>query len=269
MVRTSIEDLAFWGLPDDPLSELDDPEDVWMPSHFQRAERALQDAVAKRQILAVVGPPGAGKSTLLRRFIARSRRQARVKLLSVLSLDRRRVASATLATAILRDLTGQKVDHLAPEARAELLQTSLASADAEGHWPVLLLDEAHHLKTDGLLAIKHIWDSHQLFRRLGVILVGQEPLAATLENDPAVRELGARTRVLRLPAMTAEHARDYCDWRWSRVKGGKPPVAVDAWEALARRGGEPLGVNNVLGAALNYTQSVGDRVVTSAHVGRI
>ncbi len=262
-----IEELQHFGLDVDPFDDPEDPESVWLPSHLQRIELALLHGVRRRQIIAVHAPAGAGKSTLLRRFYGMSGRQKRVRLIAPASLDRKRITSAALAVAILRDLTGRKASSMAAEPRSELLRTTLADQDAAGVWPVLLIDEAHLLKTDAFLAIKQIWDSHTLFRQLAVFMVGQEPLERRLRTDPALREVTGRTRLIEIPAI--KDAGDYLRWRFSMVSSDADKVFDrGAYKALAATAQYPLWINNKAVAAMRYACSVGDERVGAEHVGR-
>lgn len=267
------EDLAHFHLAADPFDDDLDPENVYLSPRLQGVERALLSAIQRRQIVALVGAPGAGKSTMLRRLFARSAREKRVRLISPASLDRSKLRHAPLTVAILRDLIGRDTGAMAMESRDVLLRETLADQVASGQFPVLLIDEAHRLHPEALLAIKHLWDSHTLFRQLAVLLIGQPALQERLRGDPALRELTGRTRILELGDMRAEVA-DYLRWRFSRVQtdpsfaGADQVFDAGAYKALALRGEGALWINNLAVRAMRYAASLGDTRVTSTHVGR-
>lgn len=266
----TLETLAHFGLDEehDPFQEPEDPEDIFQSNRLIRIERALILAIQRHQIVVVCGPAGSGKSTLLRRLYGRLGKDKRVRLIAPASLDRRRVTHAALSVAIIRDLTGKDTSSLSMEARSELLRTTLEEQDRNCIYPALIIDEAHLLSNDALLAIKQLWDSHTLFRQLGIILIGQELLKARLRTDPAIKELTGRTQIIDLPPMGVDTA-EYLRWRFARV-GANADTIFDAgaYEALAVRGEHALWINNLASNALRYAHGVGDERVSATHVGR-
>ena len=267
------EDLAHFGLAADPFDDDLDPENVFLSPRLNAVEKALVSAIQRRTLCALVGAPGAGKSTLLRRLFAKSGREKRIRIISPASLDRRRLGHAPLTVAILRDLIGRDTAGMAMEQRDVLLRDTLADQVAAGQYPVLLIDEAHLLKVDALLAIKQLWDSHTLFRQLAVLMIGQVPLRDRLRGDPAVRELTGRTRILELGEMKEETG-DYLRWRFARVQQDpRNPSAdqvfdVGAIKALGIRAENPLWINNLAVRGMRYAHTVGDTCLTAAHIGR-
>lgn len=263
------EELNSFGLAADPFDDPEDPEQIFLPTRTVNLERQLYAAIQRRQIVALVGPAGAGKSSILRRLYGRCQRENRVRLIAAASIDRERIDHAALSSAILRDLLGKDTSGLTMEARSELLRTTLADQVAAGLYPVLLIDEAHLLRTKALLAVKQLWDSHTLYRQLAVLLIGQLPLQARLKQDPAVRELTGRTRVIEIQRM-ADDTADYLRWRFSRVGADADKVFDEkAYKALAIRGEHALWINNLAVLAMRYASENGYRRVTDVHVGQI
>lgn len=260
------EELGHWDLGEDPFEDPENPEDIYLSRDLVRIERAMMLGVERRQILAIIGDPGAGKSTLVRRFHGRSSREKRVRLIAPASLDRKRITSAALSVAVLRDLTGKETSSFAMEARSELLRQCLADADAQGLAPVMLIDEAHLLEPKALLAIKQLWDSHTLFRQLSVFMVGQAPLKERLLHDPEIRELTGRTRLLEIPRTDAG---DYLRWRFSRVHGDADKVFdASAYKALNTVAEYPLWIGNRAVMAMRYAYQIGEAKVSAEHVAR-
>lgn len=262
-------ELERFGLSADPFDGPENPEDIFLSTPIRAAEAILWDAVKRRQIVIFTGEPGAGKSTLIRRAYGSARRQKQVRFLSAASLNRKKVTHASLATAILRDLTGRETSSMGQEQRDELLRTTLA--DQRGVFPCLLLDEAHHLSNDALLAIKHVWDSHTLFRQLGVVLVGHPILGQRMTADPVIREFTMRARVVELLPFDAATTGAYLDWRFARAGGSAKASEIfsaSALELLAKRGRYPLLINNLAIRALRAAAPTG-RTVEAEHLGRI
>ena len=261
-------DLRFFKLPSDPFESPDDPDEVYLSDAMEGIDSALMLAIDRRQIVAVHAPSGAGKTTLIRRLYGRMAGSKRVRPMSPASQDRQRITHAALGVAILRDLIGKDTSGFSMEARSELLRTTLEEQTKSGVYPVLVIDEAHLLKTDALLAIKQLWDSHTLFRQLAVILIGQDGLRNTLKNHPDVRELTGRTRILEVPKLGDDTA-SYLRWRFARVGANADDVFdTSAYKALATRGEYPLWVNNLAVLAMQYAHSIGDTRVMATHVGQ-
>lgn len=261
------EHLARLELGADPFGDPDG--DCFLNPMLRGLETALLNAITGRQILALVGPIGAGKNVLIRRLYARVAGERRIQLIMPHTIDRRGITANTLAVAILRDMLGQDTTGLGAEQRAELLRRTLVDAQAAKLFPALVIDEAHKLSPAALVACKQLWDAGLLHRQLAVILVGQPELGARLAKDPAVRELGGRTRVLEVRKYSAADTAAYLRWRFARVDAEADKVfAADAYAALAARGEHPLAINSFAVRAIVYALSVGDRQVTATHVGR-
>lgn len=230
---------------------------------------ALHGTVTRRGMAALTGDPGSGKSTILRHLHAKYLRDQRVKIIAPASLNRGRVTHAVLSVAILRDLIGRDTTSMSMEARDELLRSTLAEQVSAGRFPLLLIDEAHLLRPDALIALKHLWDSHMLLQQLAILLIGQPPLAARLREDPSLKEVVGRMRLLAMGKINDDVV-GYLRWRFAKVGGDADKVfTADAYRALAVRCEGPLWVGNKAVAAMRYAREHADDQVTAAAVGRV
>lgn len=262
------QQLQRFGLAADPFEDAEEPEQIFLSLRLRAIDDALTRAITGRHMVALTAPCGAGKSQIIRRLAARVAGDRKVQLIQPTSIDRRAINANVIAIAILRDLIGRDTSGLSGEQRAELLRRTLSEARNNGVMPGLLIDEAHHLRPEALIAVKQVWDSNLLFRQLGVLLVGQPALAHLLRKDPAVREVAGRIRILGLQPMGAD-TRAYLGWRFGRIGAEVDKVFTpDAIEALAVRGEHALFINNLAVAAMAYAADMGDRLVTAAHVAR-
>lgn len=272
-------DLEFFGLQADPFDDPMNPEDLFLPPAFVSAERAMTRAVQQHHILAVCGDPGAGKSTLLRRFISRAARESQVRVLNPATLDRSCINATTLAVAVLRDLANVNAASMSPEERSNALRRQLAEQGRAGYFPVLVIDEAHHLKQGALLAIKQLWDSASLCHQLAVFLLGHRSLAEALRGDPRLRELTGRTKIIEMSPLDSPvrgkfepvNTAAYLKWRFSRVGADAMKVFTPAAiEMIAKRGEHPLWISNISVLAMRYAHhQAGDRIVDIEHVGKV
>ncbi len=251
----------------DPFGDRENPEDIYRPAMVQALEGIIWEATTKRQILVVTGEVGMGKTTVLRRVYGTTRREKRVRLLTPGTLNREKINHKTLAVTILRDLIGKDTSNLAQESRDNLLRQTLASQ--RGLLPVLFIDEAHLLPNSALIALKHIWDSHALFKQLAIILFGWPTLAARMTQDPDIREFTFRARLVDLPAYDLETTRGYLDWRFKTagVKAAEifSPGALDI---ICKRGRTPLKINALAVRAMRAAAPTGRRV-EAEHAGRV
>lgn len=267
--------LAHFGLPDDPFDDPESPEDIWQGGEIKHVERQLWRGLIRRRIVALVGPPGSGKTKLVRRLNSLADINEQVRLIYPASLDRRRISVNGLAVAILRELIGRDTSNMSQEARSQLLLETLRERDKANQFPCLLIDEAHDLTDNALIAIKRIWDSQMQFRQLSVILVGQPPLLARLQGEGSLRELALRTTPVEIPPL-GEHCASYLQWRFSRVAdpdgqlGDVTKVFTpDAIEFLAGKGQRPSSVNNLCVAAMTAAYRIGEKRVTAEIVHKL
>ena len=246
--------------------ELYDSQGDFYPARLTDA----RDTIRRHQIVAIHAEPGAGKSFLVRRILARSLTMESIRFILPRTLNRQDLTSRGLAIAIVRDLgKHDRLDGLPNERLAQLLQESLKDQLRSGAFPVLLIDEAHMMPWSSLLAIKHVWDSGELYKQLGVILIGQPPLRDTLKKDVRVRELVGRTRILNLPTYDAQTTGDYLRWRFARVGGDADKVfAPAAMKVLSTRGEYPLWINSLAVRAMRYACTLGESRVDAVHAGR-
>ncbi len=264
------DDWTHFGLGRDPWDELE-LLDAWESPRTQYNERTLLRTITRREILAYVGDVGSGKSTTLRKLNERLILELpRVVWMSPGNLDRDEISEGPLAAAMLRDLGDS--DHLSSssERRGELLRQELDRRAREGDFPVLVIDEAHDLSVEGLIAIKRVWDSFTFNRSLAVILAGQLDLKFRLQRDARVRELAGRTRILEIPPMTVDEVRAYIGHRIQLSGGSLGSVfAEGAVEALHARGAvAPLWIDALAAQAMKHARTIGQRTVTAAVVAR-
>lgn len=273
--RTVLEfhELQHFGLEADPFA---DTREFWVSPNIEYLRRTLVTAIVARQIVAMCGEVGSGKSTLLRALHAKvHERNAPVVWMTPGNLDRGAITVSALAGAMLRDLQVEGRGSLtSAEQRGEALRQELERRVLEGEHPVLVIDEAHEMSVDGLIAVKRVWDSFTFNKALAVLLVGQLPLKTMLERNPNVREVSGRTTVRTIAPLRTEEIAEYLTWRFEKLAKTdiKKVFAPDTFQALERRGaggmGGPLWVDARAGAAMRLAKHLGERRVTAEIVSR-
>ncbi len=275
-VQLSDDALAHYGLREDPFAD-PEPGTAWAGA-LDPIRRQITTAVRRQQMIAVVGEPGAGKSTLLRTAMAQLRQHARC--IQPSTLARGRVDTTVLTEAIVRELAGRTTSSMSTERRSFILQQVLTERRAAGDFPVLIIDEAHRLRTRSterepspLIVIKTLWDSSFTSRNLAVVLAGQPPLEEELLNNAELVEVRKRVAIIRMPRLVGARngatAADYLHWRLQRVGGALPTLfAADAIAALNADCACPLDVHVVASRLLAYAHSLGRKQVEAAMLAR-
>lgn len=158
----------------------------WGPGH-KKYQTAITNAVMSRRMACVVGGFGSGKSTLVRETL---NRLSKVRVVYVNTPDREKMTIANIQSAVIYELTNEAPKR---DRMARLLQLSRIiglEVKSHGREVVLVLDNAHRLHTNTILALKDLREAanfkghESLF---SVILVGQESLPAKIASWKEVR----------------------------------------------------------------------------------
>jgi type II secretory pathway predicted ATPase ExeA len=160
----------------------------WTDVHEHRAE-TIRDAVAGRQLHAVIGPYGSGKSMLTREALSEVD-----ELVYVNNPDRRKMRIGHVMSAIIYEM-GQGNPKRGTLARQYQVERVLGeSAVRRSNKIAVVLENAHRLHHRTLMAIKDLMetaDYNGVSPLFGCILVGQEPLSGKLDKHGEVKH---RTR---------------------------------------------------------------------------
>lgn len=202
------EILAAFGLRAPPFSKEIDDADLWLPESKAALVADIEQALAERQSVLLLGEPGVGKTCVLRALRHRLPQAGfRLTYCRNASLGRRDFYRLLCHALGLQPSSTAANLFLAVEAHVHELRRDRVH-------PVFLLDEAHLLHPD-MLAHLHIllnyeWDAKAL---LSLLLVGLPELEGNLQRR-AHRSLLTRIhhRLLIPPASledTAEYVR-YC-----------------------------------------------------------
>jgi len=191
-----------------PFQKQIDDESLWLPPSKQGLVDRVTRALRRRENVLLCGEPGIGKTCLLR-AVRRRLAEAEVRLTYL--------CNSTLSR---RDFYRQLCVALDLEAAAtaaklfHAVSTHVQELGRDQIHPVLLIDEAHLLRTELLehlhILLNYDWDRDPL---LSLVLIGLPELEDTLERRRH-RALYSRIRHrLRLEPNTPEDTREYIDYR--------------------------------------------------------
>jgi general secretion pathway protein A len=224
---TSSSDLTSFGLRSSPFSKEIDDGDLWLPESKATLVADIEEALADRQSVILLGEPGVGKTCVLRALRKR------------LPQSGFRLTYCRNATLGRRDFYRYLCHSLGlhPSSTAANLflavETHVHDLRRDKVHPVFLLDEAHLLHPD-MLAHLHIlmnyeWDAKAL---LSLVLVGLPELEANLSRR-AHRSLLSRIhhRFLLAPA-PVEDTTEYVRYRLAAAGTDRAIFPDDALSTL-------------------------------------
>jgi type II secretory pathway predicted ATPase ExeA len=254
-----IESMKYYGL----LKEFD-KADYFETDQYQSLLSNIHHALKTGGLMALTGIVGMGKTMTLRRLQQFIRDENKVIVSKSLATDKRHVTINTLYTALFADLATKKDGKL--PTQAETRERKLQGLIKEINKPVVLfIDEAHDLHPRTLIGLKHLMetvqDAHGI---LSVLLVGHPKLANDLKN-PALEEIGARSRLFELNSLGGYSPR-FIEWLMNNCsKESVKPQEIMTKEAmtfLAETLITPLQITYYLARALEKGYQIGEKPVS-------
>jgi general secretion pathway protein A len=262
-----------FGLREKPFSLASDPRFFYNGSSHGASFETLSAGIRRREgILALMGEVGTGKTTLCQAVLQTLDRRifaafvpdpflSREDLLKTLLVDFGVVSMDEIRNGRLRGAT--RTDLSYP------LYDFLASLKPLKAFAVVMIDEAHNLKTDLLEEIRILSDLEKNHEKLlEVMLIGQPELQERLAS-PGMRQLAQRVSLrCELVPLLRDEVNGYITHRLS-VAGNDGRVrfteqAVDCVVTVS--GGIPRVVNLICDRALLKAAKSGTSIVNSEHV---
>lgn len=260
------EGLNYWTLNFEPFTnEIRDQDDILVTKENTKAKKKLMNAVEKCGWTAITGPVGSGKTTMINDFETALAKRPDVAMVRPRIIEKQFLGAGHICDAILEDLGGQTVSgQRTLEYRARLVGRVLEEAFREGRKVVVIIDEAHLLKPDALLALKRIYEIEVDFRKtLSIILIGQQSLARQLKTNFTLAEVSQRVDLHELGGLNGALG-SYVRHKLERAGAGTREIfEPSAIKAMAKKADTPLSVNNLAAAALITAQDVGEKTVTA------
>jgi general secretion pathway protein A len=203
-----------------------------LPAHDE-AVAALGDAVDKRMPAALMAPAGGGKTTVLRRLQSHlPAARYRVTYIKVTGLSKRDLCRE------IAEALGLPPAGIFPALVRRLQEHFLHTQDTDSLRPVLLIDEAHDLRPEGL-SIMRLLTNFDMDSRLvlSLVLCGQPSLARMLNKTEFEDIAGRMAHYASLSLLSREQTLRYVQHRCT-IAGAKTvpfdPRALDALYEVGR-----------------------------------
>jgi type II secretory pathway predicted ATPase ExeA len=198
-----------------------------LPAHDE-AVSELANLVDLRMSGALITPAGMGKTICLRRLKSRlPEARYRTSYIKVTSLSRRDLCRE-IAEALGMPPTGSY-----PSLVRRLQERFLDIQETDGLRPVLLLDEGHDLRPEGL-ALLRLLTNFEMDSRLvlSIVLCGQPPLTRLLKRAE-FEDIARRIAIfLSLPLLSREEAARYISHRCTIAGARTLPFDARSLDAL-------------------------------------
>lgn len=234
---------THFGLSAKPFGKTPDPRFLYRGRQHAEALARLLFAVEERELAVLTGEIGAGKTMLSRALVDEAGERCRF----ILVLNPR-LTAAGLLKAVAEGIGVSQRRGIGPEDLAE----RLAALDAEGRFPVVLVDEAQ-LLSKAVIDELRLLTNLQLDDRnlLGVVLLGQPELRARLRK-PAFEAFRQRVGAsYHLGPLDREELGNYVAHRLKVAGRIEPLFTEGALEVVhAASAGVPRRVNNLCASAL-------------------
>jgi type II secretory pathway predicted ATPase ExeA len=272
------EHLRHFSLSDDPFFDLADHREIWLNNHLEYVKHLIQRTAENRGMMVLTGDYGAGKSTLLRHVLGEMIAGGKAEIIMPDRLDRRAMHGDMLTLAIVDQLGGGMRIPRSVLQRDRLAKRLLTTAMERGEHPLLVIDEAHDLRTELFVALKRLWDSGLIFREIGILLVGTGGKDAggrswglrwEIEGNPDIREFAERAHLVDLGRLAATLP-EYLAWRFRKVGAALDEVfAPGAVEVLTEQAQTPQLVGIYAVGAMREAYLDGALKVSADHVLRV
>lgn len=225
--------------------------------------RTITDVIEQRMSCALIAPAGTGKTALLR-ALNESLPDARYRVhyVKVTGLSKRDMCREIAAAMGLQPAGSY------PMLVRRLQERFVETTDTDGLRPVLILDEAHDLRTD-VLAMLRIITNFDMDSRLvlSVVLAGQPKLRDLLRRDDLDDVAKRMAHFAQLRTLSRDEVRQYIEHRCNVAGAAKMPFDDGAIDAIFEIGrGNLRATDNLALKALTIAHEQGQDICDARHI---
>lgn len=199
----------------------------------------LKDAIEENQIAALIGSFGNGKSTVARMAVSDllAKDDEKYKFVYVDSADLERLSTGQILDAMITDLSSESARR-STQARSRQARRIIGELVAMGKKVCLVVDNAHRLHPNVLMALKDEHEKHYLGydHVFSLIYVGQEKLMGKLST---YKEVFWRVLILNMHDENSQWMNFEERQRYLEAVYGKA-ISPVARERIARKASKPL-----------------------------
>ena len=254
---------SFYNLTDHPFTkEIPDQNLLELPT-IDRAFQSLNLLVETRGIGMITGKPGAGKSCAIRRLVS----SLHSGLYKPVYICHTSVSSTEFYSHICHELGLIPAGRRGTMFRA--IQEKIGSMNTANRiHPVLIIDEAHHLRNEILSDIRLLTNFEiDSKNALTVILCGLDILEAKLELSILEALATSITINVRLNGLPKEETFAYIEQRLAQVGNNQPLFTKNAMELIHQRSAGIMRViNSIAVSALCNAYQTKSTQVEKEHV---
>jgi len=234
---------SHFKLKTQPFCEHAPATSLWIDGRMQEGLARLNYLVTGGTLGLVTGPTGAGKSALLKRFLHELSRQQCESVYCHLTC----VNSIGLLKQVLSQL-----GEVPRRGKERLFEQILQRAGRSDCTLLLIIDEAHLLEGESLTDLRLLVSSAiDVGPPLKILLVGQEPLRATLRQTQHQALLNRIQVHYRVRPLTKEQTGRYIDVQMKQAGGAEDIFDTSVKELIHDfTGGLPRAINNLATACL-------------------
>jgi general secretion pathway protein A len=256
---------ARYGLRENPFADSLNPEYYFKTASHQRIGMRVFDTVSEGISLGlVVGRAGTGKTLLSQLLLQELDRE---RFLPVLVLVTPGMGKAALLREVLREC-GEDDLPVRTKSLLDSLHRLVMNLHGDGKRLVILIDEAHFLRSDALHMLRTISNLETPRQKLCTTFLFAEEGFLRRLGHPSYRSLATRMyHRLQLEPLSEEETDHYITFRLMTAGGEADLITADARKAIHQRSGgicrevSRLGHLALLEGALANRDSIGPDVV--------
>lgn len=236
--------LANYGLTQAPFSNQHDDRFLYLDAERAQRLNLLQHMTQYSNLLLIVlGEEGVGKTSLLTRFITTKAENWHICQVTANAF----MDAGQLMFQIAQGFGLQQVPGDSGQLQ-EMLYSQVATYHHNEQIPILLIDDAHDLPRDALMAIFHLADAQVDNANLLRIILFAEPQIEKILNSRDVRPLRERiTHTMSIPLLDEDTTAEYLKHRMAVAgfNGGSPFTPKMVKRIYKASAGNPARINQL------------------------